>query len=116
MNQSERLKLIDDLLWFAKPVEVISSQLKLGTWDYDGLAPVFTQKHLSHALNKYLKKEIIEHDLQEWAELIECREDIDFSDSLAKEVMFQLANSEINIPGGKINEFFVRELLKKLEA
>ena len=61
-------------------------------------------------LRRYLQGELSGHDVREWAEAIECRDDLDTSSGMIQDLLFHLSTPEIN---GPLNESRARELLAK---
>lgn len=74
----------------------------------------FTRNHLLAALQKYLGSMVDAAQLEDWANAIECREDIDFEaghEDMLQQAIFQLANPLLTVP---ITEHSVQVLMEKM--
>ena len=67
-------------------------------------------------LRKYKSGEVSEQQLEEWANFIECRDDIGFEESreeTLREIIYWLANPEL---GYEVNSNLISEIEKGLES
>lgn len=62
-------------------------------------------------LNKYISDSISDHDLEEWANFVECRDDIDYSK--VEGYIYALANPELM---GEITQCKIVKMLQVLNA
>ncbi|MGP9635467.1 hypothetical protein ACT3R7_20735, partial [Halomonas sp. AOP43-A1-21] len=94
----ERFDVLKKLIEFSEPVDELSNILKSYSWDYDGEPIVLTASHIRSVLKRFLIDELDPESLEKWANVIECREDIDFEENNHMEidsVIHYLANSKI---------------------
>lgn len=70
-----------------------------------------TKSMLADVLNKYLSDVISADDLDEWANFIECRDDIDYS--LIEGYVYALANPELM---GDISKHKILKMLQMLNS
>ncbi|MFJ5536654.1 hypothetical protein [Vreelandella titanicae] len=82
----ERFNALLRLVEFSDPVEQLAQMLKVYSWDYDGEPLVLTASHVSSVLKRFLSDELSSEDLEGWANLIECREDIEFEEDSYNEI------------------------------
>lgn len=95
----DRVGLITQLLRFEQPLPHVLSGLAAYGWDSDGPLAELKSSHIHHALHRYLQAELSAVQVAEWANAIECREDIAYEpSSLAGETIFELANPELTLP------------------
>ncbi|MBB4859727.1 hypothetical protein HNO88_003056 [Novosphingobium chloroacetimidivorans] len=75
-----------------QPLVAVSTALRRFDWDWQA-APIvrLTGHDVSSVLRRYLALKVTASDLEEWANLLECRDDIEI-DSNAAEAIFILAN------------------------
>lgn len=91
-----KVNFLNDLINFNKPLQEIFCSIRLLDWDSEKELVFMTKKHLESVLNKYKKKDITKKDLVDWANLIECREDIGFTDNSIQKTIFDIANIDIS--------------------
>ncbi|MGQ7934257.1 hypothetical protein [Paraburkholderia sp. D1E] len=97
----DRLAVVRDLLELSRPLEKIMAQLAVFDWDYEGAGVKLTKKHLSMALQRYLRGEFSGFEIESWANQIEGREDIQFEADSVREigdVLYELANPTLTQP------------------
>ena len=88
-----RISRLKELLHFSRPVTDVVSDLSDFGWDSDEQLVTLEGTHLSAILNRFLSGEISASDVEDWANAIECREDIGLpEDSPVVDALFELAN------------------------
>lgn len=83
------------LIEFAAPLDQIRERLAQFEWDYDGTTVVLSREHIIDVLRRYVRGEISAHALEDWANLIEGREDISLADNdrvWIEHAIYELAN------------------------
>lgn len=112
---ANRTEILLDLLRFSKTIEELKLDLSSLPWDYDGVPIIFFRSHLLNVLVRFLNTEIDTVEVESWANLVECREDIDFeknhSDELSQ-MVYQLANPELE---GELDSKKCKEMIKALK-
>lgn len=111
-----RPQTITSLVEFTIPLDELRRALAELAWDWDG-PPVAILKpaHIAAVLKRYKRGELTARDVEDWANLVECREDIDFDASRAGDIadaIFDIANPEMQ---GRLNDI-VDDLLAQLEG
>lgn len=94
-----RLNALRDLVEFSKPLHKISQSLSHFSWDFEGEPLVIEQVHIQLVLNRFIKGDCTAIELEEWANLIECREDLEFpndADETLNNIIHQLANPALH--------------------
>src|SRR5262249_40570193 len=86
------------------------------TWDYNGDPVELSAAHVAEVLNRYINGQLSALDVENWANLIEGREDIEFAapdQDRLKSVMHELANPLLTEP---LYIDGAKKLLEKLYA
>lgn len=100
MTPRKRTDLLSAVVAHELPIEPVIAQLAELPWDSEVLIELCPQ-HVVAILDRYLRSELSAEQVAEWAERIECRDDIGFAQTSAettKEAIFTLANSKLNEP------------------
>ena len=94
-----RESLVQALLSFARPVPDIARDLSAYGWDAPRPLAALDATHVSSVLNRYIAGEFSAAQVEEWANRIECREDIDYGPSSAVGLaLHELANPLLTQP------------------
>lgn len=110
-----RFKILSDLISFKEPIAVLSERLKTLGWDYEGPGFYVKSSEIRGVLNRFVSGEISVDELEEWANLIECREDLQFEDAKSEQidhVIFLLANPALE---GQIDYASCKKLINSLD-
>ncbi|MDI7219488.1 hypothetical protein QMN07_18550 [Leptospira santarosai] len=94
----ERYLIILKLINFDGSIKELKSLLKPLAWDYEESCPELNYRHICKVIQRYLNDELTKHDIEEWANLVEGREDITFElskKSLLQDVIHELANPKL---------------------
>lgn len=90
-----RFDVLRDLVTFNKPASVLSDSLSKFDWDYEGTPLIVMASQIREVLKRFLAGEYSAKELEGWANLIECREDLEFEEKKNGEianVIYCLAN------------------------
>lgn len=93
-----REELLKSLISFSTELSVIRKELSNFPWDSNSSVAVLSAEDLLHLLNRYIEGNITAAQLEEWANIIESREDIEFDMSrhnIIKNIIFWLANPSL---------------------
>jgi hypothetical protein len=93
----DRLILLKKLLNCEKPLSKIQKELSIFPWDSEPLI-ILKKDMLNYVISKYKNNIISEEELVEWANLIECRDDIVFEKEYEKQIkktIFSIANPDL---------------------
>lgn len=76
----DRKTLLEEMLDFKNPQDLggILSDLSAHGWDSEEKLVSLTRGHISSTLHRYMAGELSEHDVEEWANAFEVREDVVF--------------------------------------
>lgn len=108
-----RKELLLDLVLFRGDIKEIEKSLSHYSWDSEKPLLEIDEETFISILERCIAGEITLDALSEWANAIECREDLDFSNPELQEIIFELANSEIN---EAITKEKLREIATKLKS
>ena len=107
----QRLKDLWDLIELKKRPEELRKILSKYEWDYDGKKVQLTKQHILNVLKRCVEGDVSLSDLEKWANLIECREDIDYERKNREKIIsiiFRIANPEIN---GELSMKLIRNII-----
>jgi hypothetical protein len=92
---SDRTTTVRALIELAAPLETIAGRLGQLPWDFEGKPVELRSEHLERILCDFLNGAFAAAEVERWANLVECREDIDFEAGRKQwigEVVHELAN------------------------
>ena len=110
MSDTERKQALRRLLRMEAPVDVLGADIRSFSWDSEELV-VLTEEDLLSVLNRFVDHAVDADQLEGWANLVESREDIRVSTPLAKTVLHDLANPDIQ---GELTLARVATLISRL--
>lgn len=90
----DRLEILGKLINLDMSILELKKQLSIFSWDSEPLI-VLKKDNLNNVIEKFLNKKISQEDFVEWANIVECREDIEFEkkyEKKIKETIFYIAN------------------------
>ncbi len=108
-NRSEILK---ELILLHGNIENLEKELSQFPWDIENPLLKISIEDFVNVIKRSLSYEIDFETLTNWANVIECREDLDFANETMKEIIFELANPEIN---GEITKKRLQEIIFEIE-
>lgn len=109
MRSRDRILL--DLVNFNGNLETLIEELQQYPWDVNEALIIVYPKDIIQVLQRSINGEINFTAVENWANAIECRDDIDFKYEELSEIIFELANPEIN---GQITDNRLKEIIKNL--
>jgi hypothetical protein len=107
----ERLMAVRDLIELRDSLSNCRSRLSRFSWDYHGEPALLTRKDIEVVLKSYLEGRINSDDLEEWADLLELRDDVGYEAEHREWlnfVLWTLADQQLN---GQISATTVLHLL-----
>lgn len=107
-----RTEILMDLALLQGDIEVLEKELSQYPWDIQKPLFKISIENFSTVLKRSINNEIEFETLTNWANAIECRDDIEFANEEMQEVIFELANPEIN---GEITKERLSEIIAALE-
>jgi len=112
-SNNERGEALRSLIQYRQPLDSALSVLSSLGWDSKGPVVYLQWDDVARILDRFLAQEMTADQVTDWADLIECREDIGILPGceFLGDVIFRLANPNIN---GQITRDVVVELQQQL--
>ena len=110
-----RALLLRELIEYQEPVDRMIAELSKLAWDVNEPVAFITPQDVKHILERYLRQELTSSQLTDWADLVECREDVGYSShtEVLSDSVFRLANPTLR---EEITAKLVTELLEALAS
>ena len=108
----DEIGILLDLVHFKNNIDTLRNMLSQIGFDSETELVSMSRDDIVKILQRSLDKKISFLELEEWANLIECREDIGFEDKKTQEMVFKLANPYLY---GKLDEKQVLSYLNELD-
>ena len=108
----DEIGILLDLVHFKNNIDTLKNMLSQIGFDSETELVSMSRDDIVEILQRSLDKKISFLELEEWANLIECREDIGFEDEKTQEMIFKLANPYLY---GKLDEKQVLSYLNELD-
>ena len=108
----DEIGILLDLVHFKNNIDTLKNMLSQIGFDSEIELVSMSRDNIVEILQRSLDKKISFLELEEWANLIECREDIGFEDKKTQEMVFKLANPYLY---GKLDEKQVLSYLNELD-
>ena len=108
----DEIGILLDLVHFKNNIDTLRNMLSQIDFDSETELVSMSRDDIVEILQRSLDKKISFLGLEEWANLIECREDIGFDDEKTQEMIFKLANPYLY---GKLDEGHVLSYLNELD-
>lgn len=110
-----RVSGLNDLIEFRKPIDVLAAIVSDLGWSETPVV-ILTTDHVLNVLRRFQAGELTAADVEAWADLIECREDIDNQPERDEEILeaiYVLANPVLN---GLLDEVLTDQVIASLLA
>jgi len=94
----DRAELLRALIAYELPIGPVLADLRSFGWDAPNPLVVLTREDMVRILDRYLTGELGAAEVTDWADLIECREDIGFpggDKDVLSDALFRLANPNL---------------------
>ena len=108
----DEIGILLDLVHFKNNIDTLRNMLSQIGFDSETELVYMSRDDMVEILQRSLDKKISFLELEEWANLIECREDIGFEDEKTQEMIFKLANPCLH---EKLDEKQVLSYLSELD-
>lgn len=114
-NSDSRKQALNGLLACQGDLGKIAEQLRTFPWDGDELVTL-TVDHIESVLERYVRHQLSADEVEHWANLVECRDDIAYDKDhgeRVKEIISELANPGLS---GKLSALKAQARLEKLKS
>ena len=112
IQNNHKTSILLELVHFKNNIDTLKNMLSEIGFDSETELVSMSRDDIVKILQRSLDKKISFLELEEWANLIECREDIGFEDKKTQEMIFKLANPYLY---GKLDEKQVLSYLNELD-
>lgn len=103
---------LTDLVLIKADLSELQNELSHCSWDIQEPILIVSKQDFTNIFKKCINNEISFETLVSWANAIECRDDLDFEVEEMQEIVFELANPEIN---GEIRKERLQEIINELK-
>jgi hypothetical protein len=110
-----RVEALKSLSRFDRPLNLLSQSLFAFECDYENEPVIVQAADISEVLRKFLVGKISAEEIEEWANLIESREDLEFEEKKQEQIasiIYQLANPVLE---GKITLYACKNFIAILD-
>lgn len=87
-----RITVLRELIQLDGDIACIENELKAFPWDVDAPLLIVTRADIIRVLDASLQGAIDLNELEQWANVVECRDDIDYEQQELQDAVFMLAN------------------------
>ena len=97
LSDISRQAILSSLIQFDAPVADLKAALAALSWDADPVVTL-TRRDIAAVLERFASRDIDAATVEEWANLVECRDDIDFEaghEGVVADAIYVLANPEL---------------------
>lgn len=111
----DRRSLLLELVEARRPTTELDRELAAFAWDSEPLVELRLD-HIATVLNRHLRRELSTTELEQWANAVECRDDLAFpaqERDLGRELLNELANPML---AGAITVDSVRRQLERVQV
>lgn len=107
----QRIDVLIDLISFRGKLIDLQNELSTYPWDVAESVLTISKSDFVNILERSVENEISFEELEDWANTIECRDDLDFEFNEIQEAIFELANPAIN---GSITKSRLIEMIDEI--
>lgn len=87
-----RSEILRHIVLFEGDIYALSNELIKYDWDIDTPSLCINKEDLFTTLSKFINQQISFSIIEDWANILEGREDIDYENEKIKELIYELAN------------------------
>jgi hypothetical protein len=109
----ERIEIAKDIISLNGDVNKLHEELSQYPWDIEVPIVHITNFDVLNILNKAVSGQLSFVELEDWANVIECRDDFSFESEGLQEIIFQLANPLLH---GGMSHHMVDKLIQELQG
>ena len=106
-----RYEILSDIVHLKGDLSDLQNEISLYPWDIEAPIISISKDDLITILSKSINGEIEIDEIVNWSNAIESREDVSFESNEIQEVIFELANPEIN---GKITKDRLLQIINEV--
>lgn len=92
-------------------LDILKKKIDTFDWDFEYPLLVIKEVDMQHELLRFITEEVSFSEIEEWANILEGREDINFESEKIEQIIYELANPIIN---QKITYELLKSMLNEL--
>jgi hypothetical protein len=108
-----RTEILSDLIHFKKNPMDLQAEIAQYPWDSEAPLIVLTKDNFINIIQKAINDNLTLDEIEDWANVIECRDDIEMENEKIQEYIFELANPVLN---GELTKERLIEIVKELSC
>jgi len=108
----DRADIARDIVLLNGNLNILHKELSLYPWDIENPIIDIANPDVLNILNRVIAEQISYAELEDWANLIEGRDDFSFESEKLQEIIFRLANPSLH---GGMNQQIAIKLVKELQ-
>lgn len=108
-----RALILADIVQIKSDLNNLKTEINKYPWDSEKALVFISKEDFTYIFNRALASEITFDTVEEWANIIECRDDIAYESQMLKNLIFELANPYLN---GEINKAKLEEIVNRLSV
>jgi len=106
-----REDILKDLVNLKSNLAELQKELSQYSWDIETPVLIINRMDFTNVLQRCIDDKLTFLEVENWANAIECRDDLGFEDNNVQEIIFDLANPDIN---GEITKDMLKSIILKL--
>ena len=107
-----RADILIDLVNLKSNLAELQKELSQYSWDIETPILIINSKDFTNVLQRCIEDKLTFLEVEKWANAIECRDDLGFEDNNVQEIIFELANPDIN---GEITKDLLKAIIARLK-
>lgn len=107
-----REKILQDLISFTEDITKLQLELSHYPWDVENSIVVVTNSGVYNVLSNFKTNNLSMNKLEDWANAIESRDDVEFESEKLKEIINQIANPALY---GQLSHAQLKKFMQMLE-
>ncbi len=102
-----RYDILTDLVNLSGDITILKKELSEYPWDIEEPILIISKVAFIEVLQRGIDGETSNEAIEDWADTIECRDDLEYEANKMEAIVFELVNPAINrkIPNGLLQEF-----------
>lgn len=107
----DRASILTNVIQIKSDLNRLKTELDYYPWDSNELLVTISKEDFAQVFSRAISGEVTFTQLEDWANILEGRDDIDFEVSQMEDLIFELANPYLN---GEINKARLEEIVNEL--
>ncbi|WP_171037842.1 hypothetical protein [Dyadobacter luticola] len=108
-----RALLLADIVQIKGNLNSLKTELDKYPWDSEIALITVSKGDFTYLINRAIAGDITFETVEEWANILECRDDVAYENQMMEDIIFELANPYLN---GEITKGKLEEILDILQG